>query len=194
MAKHILQLDFPDCTNEGVFLIDDISMYNGLAAGISGSTAVGMPVSCANLQITPPGGVTPTMLSVLPQNRLVLNACSIGLAPVGSCGNNCPDLPDGMYNIRYSVSPNDQVYVEYKVLRIVRALNRRMRMLCRLGLTPCLPDQDVQEELKDLDIILDYLTSAKLTVENEHQFANGLNQYKFAVELMDKMSYRRQNC
>lgn len=194
MGKNILQLHFPDCTNEGVFLIDDISIYDGLAAGISGSTSAGLPASCANLQITPPGANTPTSLSVIPGSRLILNACSLGLLPTTACSNNCPDLPDGMYNIRYSVAPNNLVYVEYKILRIVRAVNRRYKMLCKIGLTPCLPDADVQAELRDLDTILNYLMSAKLTVENEHQYADGINQYKFAVELMDKMSYRPRNC
>jgi hypothetical protein len=194
MGKHILQLFFPDCSNEGVFLIDDISIYDGLAAGISGSTVPGLPVACANLQITPPGFKTPTSLSVIPQSRLILNACTMGTLSASACANSCPDLEDGMYNIRYSVSPNDLVYVEYKILRIVRAMNRLNRMLCRIGLTPCLPSADVESELRNIDTIRDYLISAKMTVENEHQYADGINQYVFAVGLMDKMSYRRQNC
>ncbi len=194
MGRHILQLSFPDCSNEGVFVIDDISIYDGLATGISGTTSTGIPVTCANLQITSPGQSTPTSLSVIPQHRLILNACVLGLIASTACSSNCPDLPDGLYNIRYSVAPNDLVYVEYKILRTVRAVNRRNLMLCKVGLTPCLPDADVQSELRDLDIILDYLTSAKVTVENEHQYADGITQYKFAVEMMDKMSYRRRNC
>lgn len=186
MSKNILQLSFPDCTNEGVFLIDDISIYNPVTAPLS--------TSCANLQITSPGFSTPTSLSVVPGNRLVLNACTLGIIAPTGCANSCPDLPEGMYNIRYSIAPNDQVYVEYKILRIVRALNRRNRILCKVGLTPCLPDADLQSELRDLDTILDYLVSAKMTVENEHQFADGMAQYHFAVDLMDKMSYRRKNC
>jgi hypothetical protein len=194
MSKHILQLNFPDSPNEGVFLIDDISIYDGLAAGISGTTATGLPVACANLQITPPGFTTPTLLSVIPQSHLVLNACTLGFLPPSGCGNGCPAIDDGMYNVRYSVAPNDKVFVEYKILRTVRAMNRYYGLLCRVGLTPCLPDGDVQAQLRDLDIIRNYLLSAKLTVENIHQYAEGMNQYKFAVELMDKMSFEPKRC
>ena len=190
MGKHILQLNFPDCPNQGVFLIDDISIYDGVSPTGIGSTT-GLPIACGNLQITPPGYTVPSQLTVNPQFRLVLNACTLGMMPPQSCSGCCPDLPDGLWNIRYSVAPNDKVYVEYKILRIVEAWKRYMELLCRVGLTPCLPDNEVQQELMSLDIIRNYLLSAKGTVENKHQFADGMNQYNFAVELMDKMSYNR---
>ncbi len=194
MGKHILKLSFPDCTDESVFLIDDISQYDGLAAGISGSTSTGLPVVCANLQITPPGFFHPTSLSVVPQSRMILNACQLGIAASTQCVSNCPNMDDGLYNVRYSVSPNDQVYVEYKVMRIVSATNRYYGLLCRVGLTPCLPDADVQEQLRNLDIIWNYLLAAKLAVEMKHQFADGISLYRFAVGLMDKMTNEPTRC
>lgn len=207
MGKSILQLNFPDTTNEGVFLVDDISVYDpNLGANVSGSTSAvrsniyrspcdALALPCANLQITPAGFTTPTLLSLAYSGfKLVLNACTLGIAPVNGCVDCCPDIPDGLYNVRYSISPNDQVYVEYKILRIVQAWNRYMEMLCRVGLTPCLPDQDVQVQLRDLDTVRNYLLSAKVTVENQHQFADGMSQYWFAVEIMDKMTYRPQRC
>lgn len=186
MGKNTLQLNFPDCTVEGVFLIDDISIYD--------TSSTSLPLTCGNLQVTAPGFTTPTSMLVTPGFHLVLNACTLGIIAASGCASTCPAIDDGMYNIRYSVAPNDQVFVEYKILRIVKAMNRYHRMLCRVGLTPCLPDQDVQNELRDLDTIRNYLLSAKLTVENEHQFEDGMNQYGFAVGLMDKMSYRRKTC
>ena len=210
MGKNILQLNFPDCTNEGVFLIDDISFYDPNLSG-AGSTSASatsttanissrspcdqLSLSCANLQITPPGFTTPTLLGLSYSGfRLVLNACLLGICVPSACASNCPSLPDGLYNVRYSIAPNDQVYVEYKILRIVEAYNRYINMVCKIGLTPCLPDADVQSQLRDLDTIRNYLISAKATAENLHQFTDAIEQYRFAVDLMDKMSYEPTRC
>jgi hypothetical protein len=195
MGRHILQLNFPDCTNEGVFLIDDISIYDGGSAILtSGTTGTYLPVTCPNLQITPPGFISPTQISIIPSSHIILNACSMGVLGTNACSDGCPNLPDGMYNVRYSVSPNDQVYVEYKVMRITSAWNRCMAMLCKLNLECNLPDKDLQYQLSLIDIIKNYLLSAKVTVENEHQFTDGMNQYRYAVQLMDKMSYHPKRC
>jgi hypothetical protein len=202
MGKHILQLNFPDTTNDGVLLIDDISMYDSYLLGLSSSSTSGSTtpcsgfvVPCANLQITPPGYYTPTSIDVHYGNfRLVLNACTLGVSTAGSCASSCPTLPDGLYNIRYSVSPNDKVFVEYKILRTVQAMNRYYNLLCRIGLTPCLPSQELQYQINSLQTINTYLTAAKVMVENEHQFTEGMNLYRFAVELMDKMSFEPYNC
>ena len=210
MGKSILQLNFPPCTNEGVFLVDDISIYDPNLVAITTNAAAAtsnlhtvvfrspcdqLTLPCASLEITPPGFSTPTVFSLTYSGfKLVLNACLLGILPATSCNSNCPDLPDGMYNVRYSIAPNDQVYVEYKIMRIVRAWNRYEAMVCAIGLKPCMPDSDVQSQLRDLDTIRNYLISAKMTVENEHQFEEGMDQYRFAVALMDKMSYEPNRC
>ena len=201
MGKHILSLNFPDTTNEGVFLIDDTSVYDPVVLNTSTlSKPTVMPCSgvalpCANLQITPPGCYTPTSLALEYGNfRLVLNACTLGILSSTSCADSCPALPDGMYNIRYSISPNDKVFVEYKILRITQALNRYYNLLCRVGLTPCLPSQDTNYQIRSLETIYTYLIAAKTTVENEHQFSDGMNLYRFAVALMDKMSFEPNRC
>lgn len=216
MGKHILQLNFPDCPIEGIFLIDDVSIYDPTmltTTSIGGTVAPPSPTSpsayptgaispcnqvtvpCGNLQITPPGYTVPSSLSVTnPNFRLILNACTLGMLPPASCSGSCPDIPDGLWNIRYSVSPNDKVYIEYKILRIVEAWNRYISLLCDVGLTPCLPDSELQYQLQSLDTIRNYLLSAKSTVESKHQFEEGLQQYEFAVELMDKITFNRPNC
>jgi hypothetical protein len=202
MGQHILQLNFPDTTNEGVFLVDDISIYDptllGLTAGASASTTTpcsGVTIACGNLQITPPGFYTPTSLNLQYGNfRLVLNACTLGILSSTGCTDACPALPDGMYNVRYSVSPNDKVFVEYKIFRITQAINRYYNLLCRIGLTPCLPSQDTDYQIRSLETIYTYLIAAKTTVEIQHQFNDGMNLYRFAVGLMDKMSFEPNRC
>lgn len=186
MGKHILQLDVPPTSNQGVFLIDDISIYDTL-----------IPVSCPNIQILPPGFAVPTSISSMtPGFRLILNACTIGILPAAGCSSSCPNLPDGVYHIRYSVAPNDAVYVEYDVLRTTMAINRLNTVLSNANIKCCIPDQEAQYIITQCDLIRNFLLTAKLLVENKHQVADGINMYNFAVSLIVKMETKRplRNC
>ena len=194
MRKHILQLDFPDTYNEGIFLINDTSLYDGWVNGVPTGSATALPISCGNLQITSPGYITATTLAVSPGFNLILNACGLGVSTSANCVTSCPILTDGMYNIRYSVSPNDSVYVEYKIMRITQALNRYHDALCKLNITPCLPSKELTYQLSQLDIIYDYLITAKALVEKKHQFTDGMNIYRFAIKLLDKMTFEPNKC
>lgn len=184
MAKHILSLEIPYTTNEGIFRLDDTSIY-----------ATDIPVTCPNIQILPPGYVVPASIDPLMGGfRLILNSCTLGISPAGDCSQSLPNIPDGLFNIRYSTSPNDKVWVEYKHLRTVKALNRYYELLCSLKLPCCLPDQEMEYMLKELDIIHNYILSAKVTVENCHRIEDGMNQLRYANELMDKLSTKKPFC
>jgi len=185
MGQHILSLQAPDTTNEGILLLDDTSSYDTL-----------LPVTCMNLQITPPGYSVPASIDPLVTGfRLIMNSCSLGITPTGGCGYSLPNLQDGLYHIRYSVSPNDKVYVEYDMLRTVKAMNRYYGLLCRLNLECCLPDQETIYQLRELDIIRNFILSAKVTVEScSHDCEAGINQLRYANSLMEKLSRRKPFC
>lgn len=184
MGKHLLSLNLPAVTNDGILLIDDTSTYDTL-----------IPVSCPNIQITPPGYTSPTSIDPLVSGfRLVLNACTLGIVTANGCSEGLPCIPDGIYDIRYSVAPNDSVWVSYKVLRVVKAINRYMNLLCGVNLKCCLPDQEAIYQVQQLDLIYNFILSAKSTVENTHNFTDGLNQLRYANHLMDKMSSSKPFC
>jgi len=184
MSQHVLSIDIPITQNVGIMLFDDTSIYTS-----------SLPVSNQNLQITPPGFSTPTIItSTVPHFRLVLNACMLGIANPTACASTCPAIPDGIYGINYSVSPNDKVFVSYQYLRIVSAINRLDDMLCSLSLPCCLPNQELIYELQNIDIIRNYLRSAQTNVNNLHNFTDGINQYRYAISLMDKMINHKPKC
>ena len=160
MSRHILSLEVPDIYNDSIFIVKDTSIYTS-----------SIPVTCMTLQITPPGYATPTVITPATQHfELVLNACTLGIAPAGNLNTVCPVIPDGIYSLYYSVSPNDQVYVGYQYLRIVSATNRLNLLLCDLGLPCCLPDQELQYEMNNINTIRNYLTSAQVNVNNQGNY------------------------
>ena len=97
-------------------------------------------------------------------------------------------IPDGIYVIKYSVSPNDVVFVEYNHLRISKALNTYNTILCNLDLAACEPSQVIQQKLESLKMAKMYLDAAKAKVEFCHEANQGMSLYNYAVKLMKKIN------
>lgn len=165
MAKHVLQLDIINTNNLNVFKLTDSSIY-----------ADGLDIKCPTLHITVPGFTTPVAIDVTPGFNLTLTACDLGLS-VANCTLN---IPDGVYNIRYSVSPNDQVWVEYDFLRTSDLLQRWKNQICNLDFGLCNPDADTRKTLAELRLIKDMIDAAKVKVEDCHSTKEGVDLFHFA--------------
>lgn len=177
--KHQLSLEVPDTNNCSVFRVFDTSLYSSL-----------IDVDCGTLEITSPGFNEPVSIQVIPQFNLILNACTLGLQSAG-CGSVSEVLPDGIYNIRYSVSPNSQVFVEYNYLRICQTNNKYFNELCRLELAACEPQADVKEELEELTLIRNFLDAAKVKVEYCENPQQGMDLFMYAQARLQKLT---SNC
>jgi len=185
MAQHILSLEAPDTMNKCILRIVDTSIYSS-----------DIPVSCPILLITPPGFNTSVQFidavtvdsNVIIEPGFILNltACDLDMQ-VADCGTEYSDLPDGLYAIKYSVSPNDTVYVEYNHLRITKALYRYQEILCDLDLGACEPSSTVSNTLSKLKQIRMYLAAAKAQAEFCHQANKAMDLYSYALKQLDKI-------
>ena len=182
MAQHVLSLEAPDTMNKCILRIVDTSVYNP-----------DISVKCPQLLVTLPGFNTSvqftesTTPSAAPGFILNLTACDLEIQS-SNCGTIYNDLPDGIYAIRYSVSPNDIVYVEYNHLRITKAMTKYQAILCDLDLGACDPPTSIKEKLNQLRLIQMYLSAAKAQVEYCHHAQKGMELYNYAVKLLDKLS------
>lgn len=173
---HQLSLDIPCTNNPRIFRIVDTSQYSDE-----------IPIKCPTLQITPPGFNIPTNISLTaPHFNLVLNACTLGIQ-VHNCGDTSEILPDGIYIIRYSVSPNDKVFVEYHHLRVTQFINRYNQLLCSLEMAACEPSADVKEQLKELRLIKSFIDAAKVKVEECNEDDKGMELLLYAQKRLIKM-------
>jgi len=186
MAQHILSLESPDTMNKCILRIVDTSIY---------STDMG--VSCPILLITVPGfsysvqytmSIDPSESNIMITPGFILNltACDLQIQST-NCGTKFSDLPDGIYAIKYSVAPNEYVYVEYNHLRITNALYMYQELLCELELAPCDPPVAKKDKLMQLTLIRSYLEAAKAMVEFCHDAQKGMDLYNYAVRLLGKM-------
>lgn len=179
MAQHVLSLEAPDTLNKCILRIVDTSIYNPQTAP-----------SCILLQVTLPGFRVPVEFRddvIAPGFNLNLTACDLELQTT-NCGTVFNDLPDGIYIIKYSVSPNDIVYVEYNHLRITCALNKIQDIYCNLDLAACDPPQVTKEKLEQVRLAQQYLAAAKAHVEYCHQPSKGMELYRYAMKLISKIN------
>lgn len=179
MAQHVLSLEAPDTMNKCILRVVDTSVYNPLK-----------PPSCLRLLITLPGFQVPVSFDdtkIQPGFMLNLTACDLDLQNAG-CGTKYDDLPDGIYILKYSVSPNDLVYVEYNHLRITKALYMVQCILCALDLGTCVPPLEIKAKMDQLNMIRIYLSAAKAHVEFCHEPQKGMELYRYAIKLLNILS------
>lgn len=180
MESHKLGLECPTTLNPYILRVDDTSVYSTL-----------INVTCPQLLIQLPGfrrsnEIIPTIDRDSVGNwipfRGIYTSKDLGLSKKGFCV-----LPDGIYLLRYSVSPNDLVYVEYSHLRITKALNLLYEQYCDLDICCNSIDKEKKAKLDQLRDIEELLNTAKIKVENCHKEDEGMELYEYAIKLLDKM-------
>jgi hypothetical protein len=183
MARHVLSLEVPDTMNKSILRIMDTSIY-----------AENLDVTCPLLQVTLPGFTTPENFEspqITEGFALNLTACDLSIQNT-ECGTRYWDLPDGIYIIKYSVSPNDLVYVEYNHLRITQALWKYNNLLCEMDYPSCEPSAAMKDKLNTLRLAKTYLDAAKAKVEYCHQPDRGMLLYNYALKILNKLDCK--NC
>lgn len=173
--RHQLSLEIPTIYNARLLRVDDSSIYTSV-----------LPVDCSRLEITVPGFVTPIAIEVEEGFSSYFNACDLGLQTVG-CAEETHNLPDGIYVVRYSVSPNDHVFVEYNHLRMTQAMNLYYTKLCALGLGSCEPDSETKGVLRKFQLVRSFMDAAKAKVEYCHEPGKGMELFLYAQRLLGKV-------
>jgi hypothetical protein len=176
MANHILSLEVPTVMNPCILKIFDTSVYSDL-----------IPVTCPTLNITVPGFGYSVQLDTTQDFVETITACDLGLQTT-DCGTVNVDIPDGVYIIKYSVSPNETVFVEYNHMRITQALNKYYNVLCDVDANACDPPFKIKQRLEELRLIFMYLQAAKGKVEFCHEPQKGMSLYNYAMKLLNKMT------
>ena len=161
------------------------------------TTSPNIPIICPTLTITVPGFGYSTeiigdkMINFVEGGHINLTACDLGLQKE-NCDTILANIPDGIYAIRYSVSPNNLLFVEYNYLRISQALNQYYKVLCNIDLAACDPPAKIKSKLERLRLIKMYLESAKSKVEFCHEPQKGMSLYNYALKLLNK--FECTNC
>jgi hypothetical protein len=180
ITSHQLALEIPHTPCPDRMRIIDASVY-----------ADAIAVECETLEILIPGYIDPVVFKDTDTPTPLdggfdrwFTTVDLGLQAGGSSSLAC--LPDGLYTIQYSVSPNDEKYVKYYHLRTTQAMNDYYKELCKIQLAECEPTAEVKQHLADLRYIKMLLDSAKAKAEFCHAPDQASAMLQYANKLMKK--------
>tara|TARA_R100001463_G_scaffold4411_1_gene16586 strand:+ start:1236 stop:1790 length:555 start_codon:yes stop_codon:yes gene_type:complete len=174
--KHILSLEIPTVANCEIFTIWDTSEY-----------ADELAVDCPTLSVTAPGFQNPMSIEQDENFHRDFSTCAFGLQTV-DCGGVRHVFPDGIYVIRWSVSPHDKVYVEYNHMRITTILSAYYEKLCEIEAKPCEPSSDMISLMSEMKYIRTLIDAAKAKVEYCHEPNAGMELYEYAKMRLEKIT------
>ncbi|NCD07637.1 MAG: hypothetical protein EOL97_16125 [Spirochaetia bacterium] len=178
--KHNLSLDILDTACETVLKISDSSAYGQ-----------GLPVECTRLDVTLPGFYAPVYIENL-EPGFIENITMVTLGYQNANADSLNSFSDGIYTIKYSVAPNDKVYVIYYHLRTTCISNEYYRELCKLQLAECEPSKEIQQKLKDLRYIKMLIDAAKAKAEYCNSTNQAIDMLAYARKMLSK--YQSGSC
>lgn len=179
MARHILGVDVIPTNNDQILHLFDTSAYAGQ-----------LEITCPRLEIYVPGFKTPRLLEPIAYFNLAINAITLDLVSPDS--SLLPALPDGIYHIKYSISPNDLVDVEFDYLRTTIFEKELFRLRCALDIDQCTPSSETGSKLKLIQEMDEYLKAAVAAVEHCDDVEQGLTLFIYAKKLYER--YTHQYC
>ena len=183
-AKHILSLEVLNVSNTKYLSIKDTSTY-----------AKGLGTDCAELLITPPAPAgTSTkktaIIEVKPGFDLNITACALNIQLM-SCNEIRTDIPDGVYVIRYQLSPHKKTYVEYNFLRTTGLMKMYYEKLCALDIGACEPDSTRKQLLLEMNTIKMLIDGAKSKVEYCSQPEAGEELFNYARKKLERITCKQ---
>ncbi len=182
--QHKLGIEVLETANERLLRLVDMSVYNSI-----------LGVTCPRLLITAPGYQFSASIGVerLVQGfNLTLTACDLEIQ-TRKCDIEFSDIPDGIYAIQYSISPNEYTAVNIQHLRLTKAYNRLRKAYCALDLGACIPERDKEDKLKQLTLVDSYFQAAKAKVEICGEASKGMTLYKYGLKLLDRIDCKTCN-
>jgi len=176
---HILALDIQDSVFNSKYLyLNDLSRYDPE-----------LLVAQQRICISVPGYDNYTVIWPERQKTLALDSILLGITT-----DTLSDLPDGVYELEYSVSPNNEVYIRKKFMRTsalyLRWLNENLKTDVEIERN-AIDDRgnlELDKRVKVLTHTLTLITGAKASAEIYNDTVNAEKMYKQAVYEIDKIN------
>lgn len=178
--EHKLGIEIVETKNEKILRLIDASIYVG-----------GVPVVCPKIYITAPGFQFSSVHEVDENFNMILTACDLEIQS-GNCDSQQNNLPDGVYAIKYTVSPHEYLFTEVNHLRLSQTYNRIEKLYCNLGMPTSDLTGRTKEKLSKINEVENYLKASKASIETCQNTKYGTELYKYAIKLLDRIDCK--NC
>lgn len=145
-----------------------------------------IPVENGVLEVTPPGFSCPVTFTVDQGFSIVINSGTLHIAPAVT-QEDLIDLSDGVYHYKYSIKPNDKVFVEYSAMRNCALLQKYYYRICTLfSDRDRITRKEFEETRRHLIWIKELIDASKYKVEECGDEVAGIDMYNEANRLLDK--------
>lgn len=167
-----LNLDIIDTHDFKTLGILDTSWYNP-----------DITIESPTIEIVPPGYTHAVSPFFMIRALNIFNSNGLGLTKA-SCEEELIDLPDGLWKIKYSICPNDKLFIERFFLKTDRIQCRFTQAFLNLDLSSL--NTDIQKKKKaNLDDIELYINGA-IAASNDQNAKLASDLYKKANKLLDR--------
>lgn len=144
------------------------------------------PISSPTMEITVPGFGKVT-LPFVPNDFNIFNSTSLGITSVG---DEFLPLPDGVYTLRYSVTPSYLNYVERTIIRVDQLQEKFDEAFMKLDMMEC--DRAIKTQAKvDLNTIYFFIQGA-IAAANNCAVAEANKLYNQAQKMLN--NFVKNNC
>jgi len=161
--------------NPKLLIVKDASYYNPDVA-----------VTNAKLDLQYPNSNEYVNIPVGKNFSYIINSNTIGLTNVNN-SDVLSDLPDGLWTIKYSICPNDELYVEYTFLRNVKQLIKYHNLFCQIEIDKCNKKQYL-EDLKKIREIKDLIDAAQYLADDCGKYEKSIELYNEAEEMLNEFT------
>lgn len=143
------------------------------------------------IEILPPGYKIAASPFFMHGALNVYNSHGVGITKA-SCGDELIDLPDGLWKIKYSICPNDLLYVERFFLKTDKILCKLENAFLSLDLNSC--DRDVDnDKLEKLEEI-EFFIKGAIAASNRQDAKLASDLYKKADNLLSEFLKNKGEC
>jgi len=179
-----LSLDIENKGDCNVFHIVDTSFYNS-----------NLPVNTGILEIKSPGLCNSVFFEPLNGFHLIVNSSLLRLQLATNYESLYP-LPDGIYYIKYSINPNDQLFVEYNYLHNCNQYQKYIHAACSLyHAKKDYTKKEYAEKVRDLAKVKDMIDSSKYLAEYCEDSEGAKELYEEVNDQLEKLGYNDcKNC
>lgn len=174
-----LDITYHNTYNCKTLRIEDNSVYD-----------LTQPIKNPILEIKSPG-LTSFVPFYFPNEKwkyIVLNCSSLKVC-CGRKASTLSVLPDGIYEIKYSVSPNLTCMVEFNHMRVCQIMSNYIKILGLFLSSKCsMTNKEAEQIEKELIEIKDTIDASVYAVEEGLDSALGLDLYDEAIKRLNRIN------
>ena len=164
--------------------------YNTFTLGIVDASTypIGFVISAPTIVITPPG-FDSVSLPFIPNEFTVYNSITLGISDIG---DPTLPIPDGVYYLKYSVTPAYNFFVEKSIMRIDRLQERFDNAFMKLDMMEC--DKAIKMQAKvDLNTIY-FFIQGSIAAANNCVILESSKLYETAYKMLTTFINNNCNC